>query len=81
LCLAPPLVACKLLLVFDELAFCKLVNSITKFNGAYGGVVLTVPPRNIVSDEAEGLAIHVLAVLRCFIGRGLQSKEDILALG
>jgi hypothetical protein len=47
---APPLVACKPLLVIDELAVSKLVDSIAEFNGVYGGIVPAVLSRYIVTD-------------------------------
>jgi hypothetical protein len=57
------LVVCKLLLVVNKLAFDKLVDNITEFNSAYSSIVLAIPPRDIVTDKLEGLAIHVINLL------------------
>jgi hypothetical protein len=40
----------KSLLVIDELAVSKLVDSIAEFDSAHGGIVPAVPPRYIVTD-------------------------------
>jgi hypothetical protein len=69
--LTPALIARKLLLVVNKLAFSKLVDSIAEFNSAHSGVVPAVPPRDIVTDKLKGLAIHIIDLLRLFLGRDL----------
>lgn len=69
--MAPPLVARKHLLILNKLAVGELVNSIAEFNSAHGGVVLTVPPYNVVANKTEGRAMYALTNLRWFLGRRL----------
>jgi hypothetical protein len=69
--LTPALVAREPLLIVNKLAFGKLVDNIAEFNSAHSSVVPAVPPRDIVTDESEGLAMHVIDLLRLFLGRDL----------
>jgi hypothetical protein len=69
--LTPALVAHEPLLVVNKLAFGKLVDNIAEFNSAYSSVVLAVLPHDLVTDKSEGLAMHVIDLLRLFLGRDL----------
>jgi hypothetical protein len=62
--LTPALVACEPLLVVDKLGVSKFVDDVAEFNSAHSGVILAVPTRDIVTDEAEGRARYILDVLR-----------------
>jgi hypothetical protein len=62
--LTPVLVVRKLLLVVDKLGVSKFVDDVAEFNSAHSSVILAVPMRDIVTDEAEERARYILDVLR-----------------
>jgi hypothetical protein len=57
------LVAREPLLIVNKLAFGKLVDNIAEFNSVHSSIVLAILPCDIVTDESEGLTMHVIDLL------------------
>jgi hypothetical protein len=79
LCVSASLVARQLRTIIRKLIIGKLIDKVTEFDCTLSSIVLTVPPRDIVTYEIERLLPRVVRCSSAILNRYLlQTDEGLL---